>query len=146
MTRSRKSTRVPFIPKSLATRQLIACLLALLIFIQPIALFATSRANAGDARWSTTTSSANDAINEATPREPITTQTSSGIELTALTTAFTNHTGIDYHQRTRKVVVSANSNLSGQPNNFELIQADGVHASFGRRQSRQFGPGPGQHL
>jgi len=54
---------------------------------------------------------------------------SSGVELTALSTAFNNHTGIDYHQRTRKVVVSANS-TTGQPNNFELIQADGAHANF----------------
>jgi fibro-slime domain-containing protein/RHS repeat-associated protein len=54
---------------------------------------------------------------------------SSGIELTQLNTVFTNHTGIDYHQRTRKVVVTANS-TEGQPNNFELIQADGTHAAF----------------
>jgi len=60
----------------------------------------------------------------------VATQSSStGVELTALSTAFNNHTGIDYHQRTRKVVVSANS-TTGQPNNFELIQADGVHANF----------------
>jgi len=52
-----------------------------------------------------------------------------GVELTAVSTAFNNHGGIDYHQRTRKVVVSANS-TTGQPNNFELIQADGAHANF----------------
>lgn len=140
MKRSRKSTRVAFIPKSLATRQLIAYLLAILTFIQPVALFA-STTTPPVARWANTTSTTSSATEttEATPGKtdaapetpsaPITTQTSSGIILTALTTSFNNHSGIDYHQRTRKVVVSANSNL-GQPNNFELIQADGAHASF----------------
>src|SRR5689334_5507237 len=65
-----------------------------------------------------------------TPETVTTTQTSNfGVELTPLTTAFNNHVGIDYHQRTRKVVVSANSTL-GQPNNFELIQADATHGTF----------------
>ena len=60
----------------------------------------------------------------------VTPQSSSfGVELTPLNTAFNNHAGIDYHERTRKVVVSANS-TNGQPNNFELIQADGAHANF----------------
>lgn len=140
MKRSQKSIRTAFTPKSLATRQLIAYLLALLTFIQPIALIAataTSRSSAAAARWSRTTPYSN----EATPSkidaladpegssETITTQSNSGIELTPLTTSFNNHIGIDYHQRTRKVVVSANSSL-GQPNNFELIQAEGAHASF----------------
>jgi len=65
-----------------------------------------------------------------TPDPTVNPQSSSfGVELTPLNTVFSNHTGIDYHQRTRKVVVSANS-TTGQPNNFELIQADGVHANF----------------
>src|SRR6185369_11464127 len=64
------------------------------------------------------------------PEPTVATQSSStGVELTALSTAFNNHTGIDYHGGTRKVVVSANS-TTGQPNNFELIQADGAHANF----------------
>jgi fibro-slime domain-containing protein/RHS repeat-associated protein len=52
-----------------------------------------------------------------------------GIELTALSTAFNNHIGIDYHQPTRRVLVSANY-PTGQPNNFELIEADGTHRAF----------------
>jgi len=65
-----------------------------------------------------------------TPEPAAVTQSSStGVELTALSTAFNNHTGIDYQERTRKVVVSANS-TTGEPNNFELIQADGTHANF----------------
>jgi fibro-slime domain-containing protein/RHS repeat-associated protein len=52
-----------------------------------------------------------------------------GIELTALSTAFNNHIGIEYHQPTRRVLVSANY-PSGQPHNFELIEADGVHRAF----------------
>jgi hypothetical protein len=64
------------------------------------------------------------------PKPAVAVQSSNfGVELTALSTAFNNHAGIDYHQRTRKVVVSANS-TTGQPNNFELIQADGAHANF----------------
>jgi fibro-slime domain-containing protein/RHS repeat-associated protein len=52
-----------------------------------------------------------------------------GIELTSLSTAFNNHVGIDYHQPTRRVLVSANY-PTGQPNNFELIDADGEHRAF----------------
>lgn len=94
-------------------QQSMARLLVLLMFLQPILAakaFGRPTYNA--------------------PEPPVTAQSSSsGVELTALTTAFNNHAGIDYHQRTRKVVVSANS-TTGQPNNFELIQADGAHASF----------------
>ena len=109
------------------TRQLVATVLALLIFLQPIAAMAVVHSSK-----STTPSPSNtDAVLYRPATEaPVAPQSSSfGVELTALNTAFTNHTGIDYHQRTRKVVVSANSS-AGQPNNFELIQADGTHANF----------------
>ncbi|MDQ3802896.1 MAG: putative Ig domain-containing protein [Acidobacteriota bacterium] len=49
--------------------------------------------------------------------------------LTPLGTAFNSHTGIDYHQPSRNVVVSANS-PTGQPNNFELIDGGGAHHPF----------------
>jgi RHS repeat-associated protein len=52
-----------------------------------------------------------------------------GVVLTALSTVFNNHTGIDYHQQSRNVIVSANA-PSGQPNNFELIDGDGAHHAF----------------
>jgi len=52
-----------------------------------------------------------------------------GIVLTPLSTAFNSHIGIEHHQPTRKVVGSANQ-PSGQPYNFELIEADGAHRSF----------------
>ncbi len=114
--------------KAQNTRQLVATLLALLIFIQPIAAMAavhSSKATAAPEHSNT------DAVPYKPAAEaPAAPQSSSfGVELTALNTAFTNHFGIDYHQRTRKVVVSANAN-AGQPNNFELIQADGAHANF----------------
>jgi len=109
------------------TRQLVATLLALLIFLQPIAAIAAVNSS----NSTTLTHSNTDAVPyRAAPDAPPVPQSSSfGVELTALNTAFNNHAGIDYHQRTRKVVVSANSTL-GQPNNFELIQADGTHTNF----------------
>lgn len=51
------------------------------------------------------------------------------IALTPISTTFSDHVGIDYHQPTKKIVVSAN-HPSGQPNNFELIDADGTHRNF----------------
>jgi fibro-slime domain-containing protein/RHS repeat-associated protein len=110
-------------------RQLVATLLALLIFLQPIAAFAAvhSSNNTPTAPEHSNT----DAVPyRLAPEAPPVPQSSSfGVELTALNTAFNNHAGIDYHERTRKVVVSANS-TTGQPNNFELIQTDGAHANF----------------
>jgi len=52
-----------------------------------------------------------------------------GIELTHVSTPFSDHSGIDDHQPSRKLIVSAH-NPSGQPNNFELIEADGTHRAF----------------
>ncbi len=121
--RERKSMHKPqslavFARKSVATRQFMASLLAVLIFTQPIAATAAFRSSGN-------TTQPVKAL-EATPTPQ---NNTFGVELTPLNTAFNNHSGIDYHHRTRKVVVSANSTL-GQPNNFELIQADGMHASF----------------
>jgi RHS repeat-associated protein len=52
-----------------------------------------------------------------------------GVVLTSLNTAFNQHAGIDYHQQSRSVVVSANS-PAGQPHNFELIDDAGAHRAF----------------
>ncbi len=126
MKKSHYSRLGVFVPRSLATRQLIASVLALLTFLQPLPLLAANNNAPASA-----TSKVNTVADRQAPEEtPATASSSSfGVELTALNTAFNNHAGIDYHQRTRKVVVSANSTI-GQPNNFELIQADGVHANF----------------
>ncbi|MET0645080.1 MAG: RHS repeat-associated core domain-containing protein [Pyrinomonadaceae bacterium] len=51
------------------------------------------------------------------------------IVLTPIGTEFHNHTGLDYHQPNKKLLVSANS-PSGSPNNFELLAADGGHSAF----------------
>ena len=92
-----------------ATQQLIAGFLALIIFLQPlaglrIAAYELPRLS---------THSSKPAHNNTAPEAPsvtVTAQSSSfGVELTAINTAFNNHAGIDYHERTRKVVVTANS-------------------------------------
>ena len=101
-----------------------ASLLVLLIYLQSLAVPALA------ARGFVRPTYPNTPTYNNAPEPTVATQSSStGVELTALSTAFNNHTGIDYHERTRKVVVSANS-TTGQPNNFELIQADGAHANF----------------
>ena len=101
-----------------------ASLLVLLIYLQSLAVPALA------ARGFVRPTYPNTPTYNNAPEPTVATQSSStGVELTALSTAFNNHTGIDYHGGTRKVVVSANS-TTGQPNNFELIQADGAHANF----------------
>lgn len=137
--RIQKSLSPAFARKSFATRQIVASLLAVLILLQPIAAPAfTAKAFGPGARSLKNTTSTNGAQlaeanaalpNPKAPETAAAVQSSFGVELTALNTAFNNHAGIDYHQRTRKVVVSANSTL-GQPTNFELIQADGTHGTF----------------
>lgn len=135
MKKAHRSPLSFFALKSVATRQLLASVLALLTFLQPLPLlaandFAPPRATS-PAHASEPPRNAPEAIVEQpAPVETITTQTSSfGIELTPLSTSFNNHVGIDFHARSRKVIVSANS-TAGQPNNFELIQADGTHGNF----------------
>lgn len=134
MKRPQRSTLATLVPNAVATRQLIAGFLALVIFLQPLAAWRVS-ANESP-RWSKSPTRSNEPAHNNTvadpeaPGEMVTPQSNSfGVELTPLNTAFNNHAGIDYHERTRKVVVAANS-TEGQPNNFELIQADGAHASF----------------
>src|SRR5215203_3308307 len=120
-------------PNSVVTRQLIAGFLALIIFLSPIAPWRVTAnefpRSAKDTSTKNETTDNTVADSEA-PEETLPPQSSStGVELAQLNTAFTAHTGIDYHQRTRKVVVSANA-TQGQPGNFELIQADGTHGTF----------------
>lgn len=134
-----KSMLTAFGPKSFATRQIVASLLASLIFLQPLVPGFAAKEFRRAVRSSKNATYTNDApLAKAdaalpapkAPETAVAVQSSNfGVELTALSTAFNNHGGIDYHQRTRKVVVSANSTL-GQPNNFELIQADGIHGNF----------------
>ena len=51
------------------------------------------------------------------------------IVLTPLSTEFHDHTGIDYHQPSRKLILSANA-PTGDPNSFELLAGDGGHSGF----------------
>ena len=52
-----------------------------------------------------------------------------GIVLTPVNSPFNGHIGINHHQPTNKVLTST-FYPSGQPNNFELIGADGTHTEF----------------
>lgn len=54
----------------------------------------------------------------------------SAITLTPISTPFNSPIGIDYHQPTNSVVISANYNSGGFPNNFERILQDGTHVPF----------------
>jgi fibro-slime domain-containing protein/RHS repeat-associated protein len=130
MKRPERST----LRNSTTTRQLIASFLALIIFLQPLS--ASRIAGNEFPRLSKSPTHSNEPAHNNTAADPaapgmtVTPQSNSfGVELTPIDTAFNNHAGIDYHERTRKVVVAVNS-TQGQPNNFELIQADGAHASF----------------
>jgi hypothetical protein len=53
----------------------------------------------------------------------------SPVSLTDISTGFTFPVGIDYHEPSNRVVVSANYS-TGEPHNFELIAADGSHSPF----------------
>jgi fibro-slime domain-containing protein/RHS repeat-associated protein len=132
MEKVQKSMLAVFAPRPIATRQLVASVLALLVFLQPLAAIAIVRSSRDTTYSNKATHSDADAFAERKPLdETVTAESNSsfGVDLTPLSTAFNSHVGIDYHQRTRKVVVSANS-TTGQPNNFDLIQADGAHGSF----------------
>lgn len=59
----------------------------------------------------------------------LTPQENWSVVLTPLGTEFRDHTGLDYHQPSKKLIVSANS-PSGAPHNFELLAADGGHFTF----------------
>jgi hypothetical protein len=60
---------------------------------------------------------------------PAATQEAWSLVLIPLLTDFNGHAGLDHHQPSRSIVLSANS-PSGQPNNFERITAEGSHAAF----------------
>ncbi len=49
--------------------------------------------------------------------------------LTPVSTPYREHTGLDYHQPSKKLALAANY-PSGSPNNFELVASDGVHSAF----------------
>lgn len=51
------------------------------------------------------------------------------IVLTPVETEFHDHAGLDHHQPSRKLIVSANA-PTGEPNSFELLAGDGGHSSF----------------
>ena len=51
------------------------------------------------------------------------------VVLTPVVTEFHDHTGLDHHQPSRKLILSANA-PTGDPNNFELLARDGVYSGF----------------
>jgi RHS repeat-associated protein len=51
------------------------------------------------------------------------------VVLTQVNTEFHGHTGLDYHQPSRKLILSANA-PTGDPHTFELIAGDGGHSEF----------------
>jgi RHS repeat-associated protein len=59
----------------------------------------------------------------------LTPQENWNVVLTPVTTEFHDHTGLDYHQPSKKLIVSANS-PAGDPHSFELIAGDGAHSAF----------------
>jgi RHS repeat-associated protein len=107
-------------------------LLALLLFTQAILppSYASSYApvrSGANAGVQLAPQSASNAFTPATNGTP--TAETFGVVLTPLSTAYNNYAGIDYHQQSRNVVVSANT-PSGQPHNFELIDDGGAHQAF----------------
>ena len=62
-------------------------------------------------------------------RAALTPQESWNVVLTPLVSDFQDHTGLDYHQPSKKLILSANS-PSGAPHSFELIGSDGSHSAF----------------
>jgi hypothetical protein len=65
----------------------------------------------------------------STQPPPVSVSSGFGVELTPLDTPFNEHVGMDDHEPTRKLVVTANS-PAGHPNNFELVRSDGEHVGF----------------
>jgi hypothetical protein len=51
------------------------------------------------------------------------------VVLTPVSGEFKDYVGLDYHQPSKKLLLSANT-PTGQPNNFELIAADGTRSAF----------------
>src|SRR5215207_4962544 len=61
--------------------------------------------------------------------QSLTPQENWNVVLTPLGAEFHDHTGLDYHQRSKKLILSANS-PSGAPHGFELLGADAAHSAF----------------
>ncbi|HEX7152060.1 MAG TPA: RHS repeat-associated core domain-containing protein [Thermoanaerobaculia bacterium] len=59
----------------------------------------------------------------------LTPQENWNVVLTPVATEFHGHTGLDHHQPSRKLLLSANT-PAGQPHSFELLAGDGGHAAF----------------
>src|SRR5688572_5802375 len=51
------------------------------------------------------------------------------VVLTPVVTDFHDHTGLDHHQPSRKLILSANA-PTGDPNSFELLAGDGGYSGF----------------
>ena len=130
-------------PVSFPGRSAIAQLLAFLLFAQavvPSALASpravptrSSRAGkaAGDLNKSALKGGSAAALAEPAVQQAVIRPASGnfGVELTPVTTPFNAHAGIEYHQPSREVLVSANT-PTGLPNNFELIDGAGSHRAF----------------
>jgi RHS repeat-associated protein len=114
-------------------RRALALLLSLLLYTQllvPPSLASSPksvRSGANTGERLTSQSARGGVTRPATATTPAT--ETFGVVLTVLNTTFNKHAGIDYHQQSRNLVVSANS-PSGQPNNFELIDDGGTHHVF----------------
>ncbi len=75
-----------------------ACLLALLIFLQPFAALGRTVRSPKSTTYTNEASHTKAFPNRKAHEATVAIQSSSsGVELTALSTAFNNHTGIDYH-------------------------------------------------
>ncbi len=59
----------------------------------------------------------------------LTPQENWNVVLTPLVSGLQDHTGLDYHQPSKKLILSANS-PSGEPHSFELLGGDGDHSAF----------------
>ena len=51
------------------------------------------------------------------------------VVLTTVSTEFRDHAGLDHHEPSRKLLLSANA-PAGEPNSFELVGTDGGHSGF----------------
>src|SRR5688572_18187118 len=51
------------------------------------------------------------------------------VVLAPVATEFHDHAGLDHHQPSRKLILSANA-PTGDPNSFELLAGDGGHSAF----------------
>jgi RHS repeat-associated protein len=114
-------------------RRAVSLLLSLLLYVQLIAPagLAARAASPGAPRGAveTTPTRATAPAAATLPAEPPTQTGGFGVELTPLNTPFHEHVGVDDHQPTRKLVLTANA-PGGEPSNFELVGSDGAHRGF----------------